>query len=148
VIETLQKLELLLSRGERYFNETSLSKLNERRAPGKWSEKEILGHLIDSAVNNLQRFTEIQFEPKPYRIRKYNQDELVRANQYQDSELSELLALWISLNQRIVTVIRQQDSATLNYPIELPDGSQADFRFLIQDYADHLEHHLKQLATN
>ena len=30
-------------------------------ATGRWSKKEILGHLIDSAANNHQRFVRAQF---------------------------------------------------------------------------------------
>ena len=60
----------------------------------KWSKKEILGHLIDSGINNLQRFTEIQFENKPYRIRNYKQKELVKANDYKKSDIKELLNFW------------------------------------------------------
>jgi|TARA_R110000737_G_scaffold264685_1_gene272514 hypothetical protein len=62
--------------------------------PKKWSKKEILGHLIDSGINNLQRFTEIQFSDRPYVIRKYNQNELVIVNDYQNAEIKEILDFW------------------------------------------------------
>ena len=52
-------------------------------APGKWSPQEILGHLIDSAINNLRRFTEIQFLPQPFTVVGYKQDDLVIVNNYQ-----------------------------------------------------------------
>ncbi len=70
-----------------------ISDFENKIADMKWSKKEILGHLIDSGINNLQRFTEIQFLEKPYKIRPYNQDELVKANNYQNKNSQELFEL-------------------------------------------------------
>lgn len=50
------------------FEKFSKEELLSKPAPGKWSKLEILGHLIDSAINNLKRFTEIQFLPQPYKV--------------------------------------------------------------------------------
>lgn len=124
---------------------SGISDLTYKASPEKWSKLEIIGHLIDSAVNNLQRFTEIQFESKPYQITRYNQDELVKANAYQEADPERLAALWLALNQRILALMKQQTEATLAYPIILPDGEPSDLRFLMTDYVDHLEHHLQQL---
>ena len=143
--ETITRLEVLLKRGIDNISRSSEAELSKRTAPEKWSKKEILGHLIDSAVNNLQRFTEIQFENKPYKIKNYSQLGLVKANNYQDAEISELLSCWLALNSRIIYVIRQQNKITLNYKIELQENNLSDLRFLINDYVDHLEHHLKQI---
>ena len=57
--------------------------LSFKSKPSKWAKKEILGHLIDSGIYNLQRFTEIQCIEKPYRIQSYAHNELVKANRYQ-----------------------------------------------------------------
>nr|WP_294859751.1 DinB family protein [uncultured Fluviicola sp.] len=143
--ETTQRLEQLLKAGLDYFSRSSESEMVYKLSPQKWSKKEILGHLIDSAINNLQRFTEIQYESKPYRIRKYKQDELVKANNYREAELSELAGLWSALNRRIVRVMELQTKQALNYGIEFSDGSFSDLRFLMVDYVDHLEYHLNQI---
>ena len=74
-----------------------------KRAPGKWSKQEILGHLIDSAINNLKRFTEIQFLPQPYKVISYRQNELVEVNHYQNLPLAHLLDLWNILNPELQT---------------------------------------------
>ena len=144
----LNRLDQLLKNGLEYLSKCSESKLTEKPTPEKWSKKEILGHLIDSGINNLQRFTEIQFENKPYRIRKYNQDELVKANDYQNSEIKEIVEFWISINNRIKKLMKQQTKKTLNYKIELNDGTISDLRFLMNDYIDHLEHHLNQIIKS
>jgi len=136
--EVLNEFEGLIKEGQNYFTGATELEISKKDNPKKWSKKEILGHLIDSGINNLQRFTEIQFKNKPYKIKQYNQDELVKANDYQNSETAEVLQFWVSINKRIVYVIKQQTAETLNFPIELYDGKLIDLRFLMTDYVDHL----------
>jgi len=116
-------------------------------APGKWSRKEILGHLIDSALNNLKRFTDAQFVDGPYQLQGYRQNELVRVNRYQDLPLAHLLMLWQSLNRQIITVAEGVPAETLNKPVLLgqPVSASHTLGWLIADYVAHLEHHLKTL---
>lgn len=143
--ETINRFEQLLDSGLEYISKSSKLELTQKTNPEKWSKKEIVGHLIDSGINNLQRFTEIQFENKPYKIRKYNQDELVKTNDYQNSDIKEIVELWISINNRIKNFMEQQSERTLNFKIELDNGTISDLRFLMNDYVDHLEHHLNQI---
>ncbi|NMH89165.1 DinB family protein [Flavivirga algicola] len=143
--ETVHKLKNLIKQGKAYISQSSDFELTQKLSPEKWSKKEILGHLIDSGINNLQRFTEIQTETKPYRIRKYKQDELVKANDYQHADLKEITNFWIAINNRICYVINQQTEDTLNYKIVFNSNEISDLRFLIKDYVSHLEHHLNQI---
>ncbi|SEC43184.1 DinB superfamily protein [Tenacibaculum sp. MAR_2009_124] len=143
--ETVAKLENLIKVGFDYISKSSEQELSKKLNDKTWSKKENIGHLIDSGINNLQRFTEIQFEDKPYKIRKYNQDALVKANDYQNSDHNEFVQLWVSLNNRIKTLMIQQSETNLNFEIELDQGKISDLRFLMNDYVDHLEHHLKQI---
>lgn len=143
--EMTYKLEQLLKKGLEYVMQSSELELSKKESEKKWSKKEILGHLIDSGINNLQRFTEIQFEKKPYKIRNYNQKELVKANDYQNSDTKEIVAFWNSINIRILSLIQKQTETTLSYKIELEKNNFCDLRFLIDDYIAHLEHHLKQI---
>ncbi|WP_298516357.1 DinB family protein [uncultured Kordia sp.] len=143
--KTTTKLQQLLNKGTTYFKQTPESELSRKVSVDKWSKKEILGHLIDSGINNLQRFTEIQFVEKPYRIRTYHQNELVQANDYQNAETKEIVDFWNALNHRILNVMKQQTEETLNYVIELDTDNSCDLRFLMTDYVEHMEHHLKQI---
>ncbi|BDD05519.1 DinB family protein [Aureibacter tunicatorum] len=145
--ETTRKLEQLINSGQAYLSHASEEELCKKSSTEKWSKKEILGHLIDSGINNLQRFTEIQFENKPYKIKKYNQDALVIANNYQNASPQELAEFWLSVNNRIKNIIESQTEVTLNYAIELGDENFSDLRFLINDYVEHLEHHLNQIKN-
>ncbi len=144
--EVTDQFEQLLKNGLEYLSKSSEQEMSRKSSPEKWSKKEILGHLIDSGINNLQRFTEIQFENKPYRIRKYRQNELVKANDYQNAELKEIIDFWSSINNRILNLTKQQTEKTLNYEIELDNKNISNFRFLIIDYISHLKHHLNQIS--
>ena len=144
--EAIQKLERYLNLTESYFINATLLEINFKASESKWSKKEILGHLIDSGINNLQRFTEIQFEEKPYSIRKYNQDALVLTNDYQHSDLLELIGFWESINKRIITIMQLQTIETLRYEIKL-DGEYNNLKFLMTDYVEHLKHHINQIVN-
>jgi len=123
--------------------------LTQRPAPGKWSKKEILGHLIDSAINNLKRFTEVQFLPQPYKVVSYSQDELVEVNHYQDLPLAHLLDLWAALNRQIIYVVKNIPVKHLEFPVD-PQYDNGEIRtldWIICDYVAHMEHHLKQVTA-
>lgn len=114
-------------------------------APGKWSKKEILGHLIDSACNNHSRFVRAQFEEPPFKVVQYKQEEWVVHQRYNDMPVEQLLILWSYYNKHIAKVISYINKNKLDTPVILPSGERVTFYWLIEDYLNHLEHHLKQL---
>src|SRR5436190_24281172 len=73
-------------------------------SPAKWSKKEILGHLVDSAQNNIRRFIVSQYEERPKIT--YNQDKWVMISNYQDYNLPDLISLWYLLNKHICQILR------------------------------------------
>ncbi len=130
------------------LSETELT----QKAPGKWSCKEILGHLIDSALNNLKRFTDAQVVDGAYFIQGYDQNKLVVINQYQNVPVAHLLTLWSSLNTQIAYVVEAIPNKALSIPIRFEQANQPSsenshhtLSWLIDDYVAHLEHHLKTL---
>lgn len=136
----------LLKKGTRYIASRKEEELKYKTSLNSWSKIEILGHLIDSGRYNLQRFTEIQFESKPYKVKSYNQEELVKINDYQNADPLELLSFWLSVNERIIQLLKMQNDVTLSYQVELETNQIFNLKFLIQDYIAHLDHHLKQIT--
>jgi hypothetical protein len=145
--QAVNKLETLLSQGESYFHSATDAMLEIPVAPGKWSRKQILGHLVDSAINNLKRFTEIGYMPQPYTYREYNQAELVKVNGYQSMDKNELLQLWLSLNRQIARVMKTQTQERLSRKVLFTDQSISGLRSLMTDYPDHMQHHINQIIS-
>ena len=108
----------------------------------KWSKKEILGHLIDSATANHLRFVRGQFEePTIY----YDQDLCVSVQNYQVEDLESLISLWEFYNRHLVHVIKNIPESKLENKCVGKDGSKASLAFLIDDYLKHFQHHLAQI---
>lgn len=146
MVEIVQQLKQFLNSTESYFVNADENTITFKASIHIWSKKEILGHLIDSGINNLQRFTEIHFKEKPYKVSSYNQDKLVISNHYQEADLVELLGFWISINERIINVIQHQTEESLSQEIEI-DGEFNNLQFLMTDYVAHLKHHVNQIVN-
>lgn len=143
--EKVNSFESFLNRINIDFFIKEISDFENKIAENKWSKKEILGHLIDSCMNNLKRITEIQYHEKPYKIIPYNQDALVKANNYQNKNSQELFELWLQLNFQILHVIKSQRKENLAFQLILSNGINSNLEFLIEDYIDHFDYHIKQI---
>jgi hypothetical protein len=112
----------------------------------KWSRKEVLGHLIDSAQNNLRRFICGQYENIPPKI-VYEQDFWVNSNDYQSAPARDIVTLWKLSNERIVAVLMNMPSDTYSKKCDTEKNFEAlhSLEWLAKDYIRHLKHHLNQI---
>lgn len=115
-------------------------------APGKWSKKEIMGHLIDSAINNHTRLVRIQIESRPLVIEKYAQNEWVRLHHYQEWTTEVLVRCWQSHQHQIIILMEVASSESLYKLCDIGGGELKTMQWLYQDYVAHLEHHLHQIV--
>ncbi|MCU0348051.1 MAG: DinB family protein, partial [Saprospiraceae bacterium] len=146
------RMENIIARLQHLINEVpqrigafTPDEMTHRPAPGKWSKREILGHLCDSALHNWQRFCLAQHTNGDLRHTRYQQNVLVELNNWQEQPTGHITSLWASLNAQIVAVLKNLPKEKLDMPIVLPDGKPATLGFLIEDYLGHLEHHLGQI---
>lgn len=112
--------------------------------PGKWSKKEILGHLIDSAANNHHRFIRGQFEDTPHII--YDQDKWNICSSYNTIDSQHLIDFWEAYNRQIIFIINAIPKKALKRKCRTNETEPVTIEWLIEDYVRHLEHHLKQLV--
>ena len=110
---------------------------------GKWSAKQVVGHLIDSAVNNLGRIVRMQIEPD-VSLFGYDQRGWVSSQHYAEREWVQVLALWFALNEQVAWTIGHVELARLANEGEV-EGDRVTLGFLIEDYIAHMEHHLRAM---
>lgn len=130
------------------IHEIPAEELAYKPSPDKWSKKEILGHLIDSALNNLKRFLSIMYSYRDYQVRPYDQNYLVKVNHYQDMDLDHLANLWQSLNQQISHIVKDIPIKKLEHEVIIAPGEKRTCQWLIEDYIVHMEHHLNQILPS
>jgi DinB family protein len=114
------------------------------RAEGKWSRKEVLGHLIDSAANNHQRFVRAQLVDA-FTWPGYEQNDWVHVHRYRDEPWVELLTLWLALNCHVARVIESVPDSKVNTRCIIGSGEPVTLEWLMRDYLRHLRHHVAQI---
>ena len=114
-------------------------------AADKWSRKQLLGHLIDSAANNHQRFIRAQLDG-PYAFPGYTQESWVERNGYADAAWSDLVTLWRAYNLHLLRVLGRIPPDKLEVICTVGDSAPMTLGFIAEDYVRHLRHHLQQIA--
>jgi hypothetical protein len=120
------------------------SEFSYKPAPNKWSKKEILGHLIDSAANNQQRFIRIQYEREP--VIFYDQDQWNVLNYHQDVDAKHLIEFWTIYNKHLIQLASKISNENLDRKGVGKDGQPKTLGWYIEDYVIHMEHHLRQIV--
>ena len=115
-----------------------------KSAPGAWSKKEELGHLIDSAANNHVRFVRASLATE-FRGVGYQQDEWVRLHGYQQMSWTDIVDFWRQYNDFLVGLVRRIPDEKLMTPCVVGESAPVDLKFLIEDYVLHMQHHLDHI---
>ncbi len=110
-----------------------------------WTKSELLGHLIDSAINNQQRFARALIEDE-LRFPSYPQNEMVRVQRYRVAPVTLLIELWSNLNRYMAHLLLQVPPDKLATRCTIGTNLPMTLEQLAKDYVAHLEHHLKQLV--
>jgi len=125
------------------------------REKGKWSPKQIIGHLIDSAANNHRRFVTAQFSDDLV-FPGYDQEGWVSVQRYNEEPWLQLVQLWKTYNLHLLHFISFMPEAALTKLRTKHSLNQIAWRivdenesvtlaYLIQDYVAHLKNHLRQI---
>jgi hypothetical protein len=144
---TIEDITRVLDEMEPSLRAISDAEFSAKPRQDKWSKKEVIGHLIDSAHNNLRRFISARSEDRPKII--YEQDFWVEANGYQSATKEDVITLWRLINERICAVLAAIPSSKYNAECDTGKG-QPQYRtleFLAADYVKHMKHHMNQVIA-
>jgi hypothetical protein len=140
--ETIERLDHLLKILPPLLNAIPEKEFKTKPGPLKWSRQEIVGHLIDSATNNHQRFVRIQFEENPKIT--YDQDNCVKFNHYNELDKNHVIKFWTLYNTHLLEIIKLIPEENLKRTGIT--NSKVSLEWLINDYVVHLEYHMKKVV--
>ena len=118
----------------------------QRPAPGEWSSKEILGHLVDSAANNHQRFLRAQRD-ESHDFLGYIPDDWVALQAYQTRDWPQIIALWEAYNLHLASIIEIIPDDKLRTVCSI-DGTLWTLKEIVVDYLGHMQMHLDALPVD
>lgn len=147
MIETARHLREIISKAKPLLKQISEDAAVHKPSAEAWSKKEIIGHLIDSACNNQQKFVRLMQTPNLSFV-KYQQNEWVNNQRYNLADWHELITLWYAYNLHIAHIIEFVMPDKLNYEITIEGVGPFSLEFIMKDYVEHLKHHLKAIIPD
>jgi hypothetical protein len=144
--ELSEKLLIVIDAAEPRLLEVSALESTKPVLPGGWSRKQVIGHLIDSASNNHQRFVRAALQPS-LNFPGYDQDGNVRVQAVQEADWSLLITLWAAYNRYLAHVIARLPDSKLETVCRIGSNEPVTLGFLATDYLTHLLHHLRQIGV-
>ena len=153
--QTLHEFRSQIDAAARRLNRISDEVSARPRGVGKWSVKQIVGHLIDSAANNHRRFVLAQLNDD-FTFQGYDQEAWVAAQDYQHESWPLLVDLWRLYNLHLIHVASCIPASVLSAPRHphslhqlawesVDEATPVTLEFLVRDYIGHARHHLDQI---
>jgi hypothetical protein len=139
--KTIEELESIIEKYKPLFRNIEDDLWQTKPLPGKWSKKEELGHLIDSAQSNIRRFIVGQYEDQPYIV--YQQDKWVAISNYQNYSVTDLVDLWSLINKHICIILKNTSDENASRLVKTQEIHSIEW--LAADYNRHLLHHLHHI---
>jgi len=143
VQDVAEAIRAEVDRASAVFRHWSDADVSAVPGPGKWSRKQILGHLIDSAANNHQRV--VRAQPGGSLVFGYDQVAWVEANAYQGRAWSELVELWVALNRHFAAAVQAVPAGKREAPCAAGAEDPQPLEWWMRDYVRHMKHHLEQI---
>ena len=139
--QTAAELRRIIDRHMMPLQAIPEDRFSYKPSPAKWSKKELIGHLVDSAQSNIRRFVVAQYEDNP--TINYNQEKWVTISGYQQWDSISLIRLWYLLNFQICEIVSRMSPEVMQRTCMTQE--QHPIEWLARDYIKHLLHHLHQV---
>jgi hypothetical protein len=144
--ELSEKLLSVIEVAEPRLRKISALESTKPVLPGGWSRKQVMGHLIDSASNNHQRFVRAALQTS-LDFPGYDQEGSVRVQAPQEADWQLLVSLWAAYNRYLAHVVAHLPASRLDTPCRIGSGDPVTLGFIATDYLTHLVHHLSQIGA-
>jgi hypothetical protein len=144
--ELSDQLRCLVETAEPGLRQIPESESRRPALPGGWSRKQVMGHLIDSASNNHQRFVRAMLQPS-LDFPSYDQEGNIRVQAVQEADWVLLVSLWAAYNRYLAHLIAHIPPSQLDMPCRIGAGEPVTLGFLASGYLTHLRHHLRQIGV-
>jgi uncharacterized damage-inducible protein DinB len=144
--ELSEKLLAAVDSAEPRLRKISAAETTKPILSGGWSTRQVVGHLIDSASNNHQRFVRAVLQPS-LDFPAYDQDGNIRVQAPQEADWPLLISLWAAYNRYLAHVIARLPQSKLETIIKIGSNQPATLRFIAEDYLTHMLHHLRQIGA-
>jgi hypothetical protein len=145
--EVSKKLLAVVDTAEIRLREISEAESVKPILPGGWSRKQVIGHLIDSASNNHQRFVRASLQ-ESLGFPGYDQDGNIRVQAVQEADWPLLVTLWAAYNRYLAHVIAHLPADKLETTCRIGTDQPVTLGFLATDYVTHMLHHLSQIGAS
>jgi hypothetical protein len=145
-MQAIENLKAVVAKAPSLLLAISPAEVSKPVASGKWSKKQELGHLIDSACNNHQRIVRAQLEEQPS-LAGYDGDGWVALHSYQTTDWREMIDCWRVMNQQLIRAASSISPQTSRRKLKLADNL-ITIDFLSNDYLEHLVHHLEHIGID
>src|SRR5215469_3283511 len=144
--ELSEQLLSVIDAAEPRLRQISAAESAQPIRDGGWSRRQVMGHLIDSASNNHQRFVRAALQPS-LEFPRYDQEGNVRVQAPQEADWPLLISLWAVYNRYLAHVIARLPASKLETICKIGDGTPTTLSFIATDYVTHLRHHLRQIGV-
>jgi hypothetical protein len=141
-----EKLLAVIDAAEPKLREISQPESEKPVLSGGWSRKQLIGHLIDSASNNHQRFVRAS-QQASLEFPGYDQEGNTRVQAPQEADWLLLVSLWAAYNRYLAHIIARLPASKLETSCRIGSGQPVTLRFIATDYLTHLVHHLSQIGA-
>jgi hypothetical protein len=146
-MQGLRTLRALINEVPPKLSKLPLSQVELKPSPVKWSPKEELGHLLDSAANNHQRIVRTQLEHEP-KMPGYDGNAWVELHNYQQRNWQEMIDLWRDLNRQLLAAAEAVPDPAWSRTCIIDDSSPLTLKFVFEDYIEHMMDHLQHVGLD
>jgi hypothetical protein len=140
-----EDLYCIVERAETVLRETGEEAASVPVLKGGWSRKQVVGHLIDSASNNHQRFVRAAIQGS-LEFPEYDQVACVRVQAFQEAKWETLVDAWCALNRLLVHILAHLPAESAAAPCRIGGHASMTVQQVARGYVDHLRHHLGQIG--